>query len=123
MGADVDAVDLGAEADALDPEVVVEDTLALELDVLDEEAVLEAAVVEAGAEAAVLAQEQTALAEDWTARPVSAPQAATTQPRAAEAMAADWEALHWQLKSAAPQPTPLPAERMQDCYVWDEQPT
>ena len=91
----------------------MEDALALEA--LDEDTVLEAAVVEAGADAAVLAQEQTALAEDWTARPVSAPQAAMTQPRAAEAMAADWEALHWQLKSAGPQPTPLPAERIQDC--------
>lgn len=119
MGAEVEAVDLGAEVDALDPEVAVEDALGLEA--LDEEAVLEAAVVEAGAEAAVLAQTQTALAEDWTARPVSAPQAWTTQPRAAEAMAADWEALHWQLKSVAPQPTFLPAERMQDAYVRDEQ--
>ena len=104
---------LGAEADALDPEAAVEEAGA---DALEEaEAELEAAVVDAGAEAAVLAHWQTALAEDWTARPVSAPQACTTQPRAAEAMAADWEALHWQPKSVGPQPTPLPAERMHDC--------
>lgn len=54
----------------------------------------EAAVVEAGA--AVATQSQTALAAPWTLRPVAGPQAERTQPRAAEAMAADWEELHWQ---------------------------
>lgn len=75
---------------------------------------LEAWVVDAGAEAA---QAQTAEAEAWTARPVTAPQPETTQLRAAEAMAADWDELHWQAKSMAPQPTPLAAELMHDVYV------
>ncbi len=74
---------------------------------------LEAWVVDAGAEAA---QAQTAEAEAWTARPVTAPQPETTQLRAALAMAADWVALHWQAKSMAPQPTPLAAELMHDVY-------
>lgn len=74
---------------------------------------LEACVVDAGAEAA---QAQTAEAEAWTARPVTAPQPETTQLRAALAMAADWDALHWQAKSMAPQPTPLAAELMHDVY-------
>jgi len=74
---------------------------------------LEAWVVDAGAEAA---QAQTAEAEAWTARPVTAPQPETTQLRAALAMAADWDALHWQAKSMAPQPTPLAAELMHDVY-------
>lgn len=52
----------------------------------------EATVVEA--EAAVATHSQTALAAVWTARPVTGPQAETTQPRAAEAMAADWDELH-----------------------------
>lgn len=72
----------------------------------------DAAVVEAGA--AVATQSQTALAAVWTARPVTAPQAETTQPRAAEAIAADWDELHWQAKSVMAQPTPEPAEAMQD---------
>lgn len=57
----------------------------------------DAIVVEAGA--AVAAHSHTALAAPCTARPVTAPQAETTQPRAAEAMAADCEELHWQAKS------------------------
>lgn len=52
----------------------------------------ESAVVEAGA--AVATQSQTALAAPWTARPVTGPQAETTQPRAAEAIAAAWDELH-----------------------------
>ncbi|KAI4185947.1 MAG: hypothetical protein L6R41_003815 [Letrouitia leprolyta] len=52
----------------------------------------DSAVVEAGA--AVATQSHTALAAPWTARPVTGPQAETTQPRAAEAMAADWDELH-----------------------------
>lgn len=51
-------------------------------------------VVEAGT--AVATQSQTALAAPWTLRPVAGPQAERTQGRAAEAMAADWEELHWQ---------------------------
>jgi len=74
---------------------------------------LEAWVVDAGAEAA---QAQTAEADAWTARPVTAPQPETTQLRAALAMAADWDELHWQAKSMAPQPTPLAAELMHDVY-------
>lgn len=117
IGDDADALVMGGKADALDLDAGVEDADAGALE--DAGAELEtAAVVDAGAEAAVLAQAQTALAEDWTERPVSAPQAWTTQPRAAEAMAADWEALHWQAKSVGPQPTPLPAERMQDWAHW-----
>jgi hypothetical protein len=61
------------------------------------------ALDEAGAEllagAAVATQEQTARAEDETCRPVTAPQALSTQLRAALAMAEDWELLHWQAKS------------------------
>lgn len=45
-----------------------------------------AAVVEAGA--AVATQSQTALAAPWTSRPVTGPQAETTHPSAAEAIAA-----------------------------------
>lgn len=73
---------------------------------------LPAWVVDAGA--AVAAHSQTAAAEDWTARPVTAPQPETTQLRAALAMAADWEAEHWQPKSRAPQPTPEAADWMQE---------
>ncbi len=54
----------------------------------------DSAVVDAGA--AVATQSQTAAAAVWTAIPVTGPQAETTQPRAAEAMAADWDALHGQ---------------------------
>ena len=75
--------------------------------------VVVAAVVWAGAEATQL---QTAAAEDCTARPVTAPQPETTQLSAALAMAADWEALHWQAKSCAPQPTPEAAELMQETW-------
>lgn len=61
------------------------------------------AALEAGAEllagAAVETQAQTARAEVETCRPVTAPQALSTQLRAALAMAADWELLHWQAKS------------------------
>ena len=45
---------------------------------------------------------------------MTAPQPETTQLRAAEAMAADWEAEHWQPKSRAEQPTPEAAELMQE---------
>lgn len=73
-----EAVDLGTEAEALEPEAPVEDAGAeallealLEAGALE----LEAAVVEAGADAAVFAQAQTEFAADWTWRPVAAPQA------------------------------------------------
>lgn len=60
------------------------------------------------------AQEQTARAEDETSRPVTAPQALSTQFRAALAMAADCELLHWQAKSVDTQPTAEPADSMQE---------
>ncbi|KAL8730189.1 MAG: hypothetical protein Q9166_004272 [cf. Caloplaca sp. 2 TL-2023] len=69
--------------------VTVEDGDASALLVAEGDAVVEA-------EAAVATQSQTALAAPWTLRAVAGPQAEMTQPRAAEAMAADWEELHWQ---------------------------
>lgn len=59
-------------------------------------------------------QEQTARAELETARPVTAPQALTTQPSAADWMAADWDDEHWQAKSPAPQPAAEAADMRQE---------
>jgi len=42
------------------------------------------------------AQEHTALAEDWTSRPVTGPHAPRTQLKAALMMAADADEEHWQ---------------------------
>lgn len=69
-------------------------------------------MVDAGA--AVAMQSQTPLAALWTARLVTGPQAETTHPSAAEAMAAYWDELHRQAKSPWAHPTPEPAEAIQD---------
>ena len=74
--------------------------LTVEVDVAVEagadEVVVEVAVVEAGAEAAVAAQEQTAKADVEASRPVTAPHALTTQFNAKLAMEAALALLHWQ---------------------------
>jgi len=89
--------DVGAGVEAAADEVVVVVAAGVDTGGVDdgeEEAEEEAAgvvvaVVEAGATAAVAAQEHTASADEMTARPVWIPQAARTQPWAADWMAAD----------------------------------
>jgi len=80
------------------------------------EGVVEAAVVLALVDggAAVAAQAQTARAEEEAARPVTAPQAPTTQAKASLLMAAKLALLHWQSKSVEPHPTTEAAELMQE---------
>ena len=74
------------------------DCVSVDETVADGEASAVVSAVESVGEAgtAVATQSQTALAAPWTLRPVAGPQAERTQGRAAEAMAADWEELHWQ---------------------------
>ena len=72
------------------------------------------AVVVADTGAAVATHAHTAAAALMTSMPVTAPHALSTQPCAADWMALDCETLHWQEKSAAPQPTPEAAERIQE---------
>ena len=62
-------------------------------------------VVEAETGAAVAAHAHTSEAADCTAKPVIGPQADKTHERAALAIAAAWEELHWQAKSVSSQPT------------------
>ena len=61
----------------------------------------------------------SAPAADLTWRPVTAPQAETTQLRASELMAANCEDEHWQAKSVNAQPTAEPAEvKHEVCGSW-----
>ena len=76
----------------------------------------DAEVVLASAGAAVLTQSQMAPADFWTWRPVAIPHDLTMQPWAADWMAADCEAEHWQAKSVSWQPTPDPADEIQGTY-------
>jgi hypothetical protein len=95
-----------------DPEVALEDwevedapedAPAPEVAEADEDIAVVVAELEAGAVedagAAVAAQEQTALAADWTCNALATPQALMTQACALLAMADDWELEHWQAKS------------------------
>jgi uncharacterized protein YqfA (UPF0365 family) len=116
--------DLAEEAELADDAALeVADDVGAEL--AAEEEAAEVDVAEAEAEAGeelepepepglAATQEQTARADDETARPVTAPQALTTQPRAALWMAADCEEEHWQAKSVAAQPAPEAAEARQE---------
>ncbi|MCJ1224668.1 hypothetical protein MMC12_001313 [Toensbergia leucococca] len=95
-------------------EAIIEELVPLDIEeVMAAEPVVAPAAKEAGADAA---QAHTAAAEDWTCRPVMAPQALTTHPRAAVAMAADALGLHWHWKSVAAQPTTEPADMIQEFY-------